>query len=54
MRARYRALKQNLAAQDWEDMNAYAQAKSQMIEAIIQWSRRTDPGGPQLAPGGQG
>ena len=54
LRARYQALKQNLAAQDWQDVNAYAQAKSQMIEAIIQWSRRADPGGPQLEPGGQG
>ena len=47
-------LKQTLAAQDWQDVNAYAQAKSGMIETIIQWSRRTDPGGPELAPGGQG
>ena len=31
-------------------MNAYAQAKSGMIEAIIGWSRRTDRQGPQLAP----
>ena len=54
LRARYQALKQTLAAQDWQDMNAYAQAKSGMIETIIQWSRRTDPGGPELAPGGQG
>ncbi len=54
LRARYQALKQTLAAQDWQDMNAYAQAKSKMIETIIQWSRRTDPGGPELASGGQG
>ncbi len=54
LRARYQALKQNLAAQDWQDMNAYAQAKSGMIETIIQWSRRTDHGGPELAPGGRG
>ena len=54
LRARYQALKQTLAAQDWQDMNAYAQAKSVMIETIIQWSWRTDPGGPELAPGGQG
>ena len=54
LRARYQALKQTLAAQDWPNMNAYAQAKSGMIETIIQWSRRTDPGGPELAPGGQG
>ena len=54
LRARYQALKQALAAQDWQDMNAYAQAKSGMIETIIQWSRRTDPYGPRLAPCGQG
>ena len=54
LRARYQALKQTLAAQDWQDVNAYARAKSGMIETIIQWSRRTDPGGPELAPGGQG
>lgn len=54
LRARYQALKQTLAAQDWQDMNAYAQAKSGMIETIIQWSRRTDPYGPRLAPCGQG
>lgn len=54
LRARYQALKHALAAQDWQDMNAYAQAKSGMIETIIQWSRRMDPGGPKLAPGGQG
>ena len=53
LRARYQALKQTLAAQDWQDMNAYAQAKSGMIETIILWSRRTDPGGRELAPGGQ-
>ena len=40
LRARYQALKLALAAQDWPDMNAYAQAKSEMIEAIIQWSAR--------------
>lgn len=54
LRARYQALKHALAAQDWQDMNAYAQAKSGMIETIIQWSRRMDLGGPKLAPGGQG
>lgn len=54
LRARYQALKHAVAAQDWQDMNAYAQAKSGMIETIIQWSRRMDPGGPKLAPGGQG
>lgn len=41
LRARYQALKQALATQAWQDMNAYAEAKSGMIEAIIQWSART-------------
>jgi len=41
LRARYQALKQALATQEWQDMNAYAEAKSGMIEAIIQWSART-------------
>ena len=40
LRARYQALKQALAAQDMADMNAYAEAKSGMVEAIIQWSTR--------------
>ena len=40
LRARYQALKQALAAQDMADMNAYAEAKSEMVEAIIQWSTR--------------
>ena len=52
LRARYQTLKLTLAAQDWPDVNAYAQAKSELVEAIIEWSRRTDRRGPQLAPGG--
>ena len=52
LRARYQTLKLTLAAQDWQDMNAYAQAKSEVVEAIIHWSMRTDRRGPQLAPGG--
>lgn len=52
LRARYQALKQALAAQEWQDMNAYAEAKSKMVETIIQWSMRTDRRGPELAPGG--
>jgi len=31
----YEALKRNLAKEDWPDMNAYAQAKSELIEEII-------------------
>jgi GrpB-like predicted nucleotidyltransferase (UPF0157 family) len=34
-RARYEALKRGLAAQDWPDMNAYAKAKTDIIESII-------------------
>ena len=52
LRARYQALKLTLAAQDFQDMNAYARAKSELVEAIIDWSMRTDRRGPQLAPGG--
>ena len=40
LRARYQALKLALATQEWADMNAYAQAKSEMVEAIMQWSAR--------------
>ena len=52
LRERYQTLKLTLAAQDWPDMNAYAGAKSELVEAIIDWSMRTDPRRPQLAPGG--
>ena len=52
LRARYQALKQALAAQESQDMNAYAAAKSKMVETIIHWSIRTDRRGPELAPGG--
>jgi GrpB-like predicted nucleotidyltransferase (UPF0157 family) len=31
----YEATKRKLAAQDWPDMNAYADAKSEVVEAII-------------------
>ena len=52
LRARYQELKRALAAQGPQDMNAYARAKSEFVEAIIRWSRRTDRRAPQLAPGG--
>ena len=52
LRERYQTRKLTLAAQDWPDMDAYAQAKSEVVEAIVDWSIRTDPLGPQLAPGG--
>jgi len=34
-RLRYEALKRKLAKEDWSDMNAYARAKSEMVEEII-------------------
>jgi GrpB-like predicted nucleotidyltransferase (UPF0157 family) len=34
-RRRYEQIKRELAAQDWPDMNAYALAKSEVIETII-------------------
>ena len=49
LRMRYQALKQALAAQDRHDMNAYAAAKSEMVEAVIHWSRRTHRRTPQVA-----
>ncbi len=52
LRARYQELKRSLAAQGPQDMNAYARAKSEFVDAIIRWSMRTDRRAPQLAPGG--
>lgn len=34
-RRRYEQMKRELAAKDWTDMNAYADAKTEMIESII-------------------
>lgn len=34
-RARYEAVKRRLAAQSWPDMNAYAEAKTGIIESIM-------------------
>lgn len=34
-RLRYGALKRRLAKEDWPDMNAYARAKSELVEEII-------------------
>jgi GrpB-like predicted nucleotidyltransferase (UPF0157 family) len=44
-RAAYEALKRELAGRDWEDMNEYAQAKSALIDAIIEKA-----GGPPRGP----
>jgi GrpB-like predicted nucleotidyltransferase (UPF0157 family) len=35
-RAEYERLKRELAARDWEDMNHYAEAKSPLIDAIVE------------------
>jgi GrpB-like predicted nucleotidyltransferase (UPF0157 family) len=34
-RRRYEHVKRELAAKEWPDMNAYAQAKTEVIESII-------------------
>lgn len=34
-RARYEAVKRDLAARDWPDMNAYADAKTEIVEQIL-------------------
>jgi len=34
-RLRYEALKRKLAKEDWPDMNAYARAKSELVEEIV-------------------
>ena len=41
-RARYAETKRRLAAQDWADMNAYAEAKSEVIAAIKARARRRE------------
>ena len=38
-RQRYRDLKQQLASRDWPDMNAYAAAKTELVEDIIAAAR---------------
>jgi GrpB-like predicted nucleotidyltransferase (UPF0157 family) len=38
-RRRYEQLKRELAAKEWADMNAYAQAKTDVIESIIEAAR---------------
>ena len=41
-RQRYQDLKQRLAAQDWADMNAYADAKADLIESILATAGRKE------------
>jgi GrpB-like predicted nucleotidyltransferase (UPF0157 family) len=38
-RARYEATKRNLATRSWPDMNAYADAKTEIIESILAAAR---------------
>jgi GrpB-like predicted nucleotidyltransferase (UPF0157 family) len=49
-RAAYQALKEQLAAQDWEDVNDYARAKSSLIGEILgraqQWAGNDGNRGP--------
>jgi GrpB-like predicted nucleotidyltransferase (UPF0157 family) len=40
-RQRYEETKRNLAKQSWPDMNAYAEAKSEIVERIIATARRS-------------
>ena len=44
-RERYQSLKQTLAGRDWSDMDAYAAAKTELIEEIIRHARQGDPPG---------
>ena len=41
-RRRYEQVKRELAAQEWRDMNAYADAKTEVIESIIAVSHAAD------------
>lgn len=41
-RNRYERLKRELAAKEWPDMNAYAEAKTEVIESIIAASLKTE------------
>jgi GrpB-like predicted nucleotidyltransferase (UPF0157 family) len=43
-RARYEAVKRRLAARSWPDMNAYAEAKTEVVESIIATSNAARDG----------
>lgn len=43
-RKRYEQIKRDLAAKDWPDMNAYADAKTEVIETIIAEAQAADDG----------
>ena len=43
-RIRYEQTKRELAAKDWPDMNAYAEAKTEVIESILAASRAEEEG----------
>jgi GrpB-like predicted nucleotidyltransferase (UPF0157 family) len=54
-RAAYAALKRDLAAREWDDMNAYAEAKGPLIEAIMRRAaapRTAAPRGSAASRGG--
>ncbi|WP_374347195.1 GrpB family protein [Chitinimonas sp.] len=40
-RAEYQKIKKELAAQDWPDMNAYSEAKTEIIERLIHEARQS-------------
>jgi len=42
-RMRYESVKRDLAARDWPDMNAYAEAKTEIVEEIIAAARADEP-----------
>ena len=44
-RERYQSLKQTLAGRDWSGMDAYAAAKTELVEEIIRHARQGDPPG---------
>jgi GrpB-like predicted nucleotidyltransferase (UPF0157 family) len=39
-RERYEAIKRKLSKQSWDDMNAYANAKTEVIESILASAHR--------------
>ena len=48
-RARYEARKRELAQQEWGDMNDYADAKTDVVHAILDRARSVGRGGPALS-----
>jgi GrpB-like predicted nucleotidyltransferase (UPF0157 family) len=50
-RVQYAQLKRQLAQRDWDDMNDYADAKSELISALLRCARRVDVGAGRTADG---